>query len=163
PGVQTAENLHRHGVIDSVVPLPRLRSELDRALRVLVDEPGTPPAPPDVDTSQPDVPAWDSVIASRRPDRPGVGYRLRHGARERAGALRVVVEQPGTPPAPPDVAPAPPDVPAWDSVIASRRPDRPGVGYLLRHGATDTVLLSGSGGGEAATTLLALARFGGQP
>ncbi len=108
PGVQTAENLHRHGVIDSVVPLPRLRSELDRALRVLVDEPGTPPAPPDVDTSQPDVPAWDSVIASRRPDRPGVGY-------------------------------------------------------LLRHGTTDTVLLSGSGGGEAATTLLALARFGGQP
>src|SRR5690606_37065183 len=108
PGVQTAENLHRHGVIDSVVPLPRLRSELDRALRVLVDEPGTPPAPPDVDTSQPGVPAWDSVIASRRPDRPGVGY-------------------------------------------------------LLRHGTTDTVLLSGSGGGEAATTLLALARFGGQP
>src|SRR5690606_1709934 len=42
-------------------------------------------------------------------------------------------------------------------------PDRPGVGYLLRHGTTDTVLLSGSGGGEAATTLLALARFGGQP
>ena len=47
--------------------------------------------------------------------------------------------------------------------MASRRPDRPGVGPLLRHGATDCVLLSGTGRGEAATTLLALARFNGQP
>jgi acetyl-CoA carboxylase carboxyl transferase subunit beta len=47
--------------------------------------------------------------------------------------------------------------------VASRRPDRPGVGHLLRHGATDCVLLSGTGRGEAATTLLALARFNGQP
>ena len=54
-------------------------------------------------------------------------------------------------------------MPAWDSVLASRRPDRPGVGHLLRHGATDQVLLSGTGQGEAATTLLALARFTGQP
>ena len=54
-------------------------------------------------------------------------------------------------------------MPTWDSVVASRRPDRPGVGYLLRHGATDRVLLSGTGQGDAATTLLALARFAGQP
>jgi acetyl-CoA carboxylase carboxyl transferase beta subunit len=106
-GVQTAENLHRHGVIDGVVPLELLRSTLDRALKVVADEPGAaPPAP----------------------------------------------------------APEPiPDVPAWDSVEASRRPDRPGVGYLLRHGTTDRVLLSGTERGEAATMLLALARFGGQP
>jgi acetyl-CoA carboxylase carboxyl transferase subunit beta len=37
------------------------------------------------------------------------------------------------------------------------------VGYLLRHGTTERVLLSGTGLGEAATTVLALARFGGQP
>jgi acetyl-CoA carboxylase alpha subunit len=48
-------------------------------------------------------------------------------------------------------------------VLASRRPDRPGAGHLLRHGATDQVLLSGTGQGDAATTLLALARFTGQP
>ena len=54
-------------------------------------------------------------------------------------------------------------MPAWESIEASRRPDRPGVGHLLRHGASERVLLSGTGAGEAATTLLALARFGGQP
>lgn len=106
-GVQTAENLERHGVIDGVVPLKAVRSTLDRTLKVLADAPEPPPPPP-------------------------------------------------------ESAPIP-DVPAWDSVEASRRPDRPGVGYLLRHGTSDRVLLSGTGRGEDATTLLALARFGGQP
>lgn len=106
-GVQTAENLHRHGVIDGVVALNELRRTLDRALTVLTDAPELPPAP---------------------------------------GGPEPV-----------------PDVPAWDSVAASRRLDRPGVGHLLRHGATDRVLFSGTGHGEAATTLLALARFCGQP
>lgn len=106
-GVQIAENLQRHGVIDGVIPLDELRPTLDRALTVIADPPAPLPAPP---------------------------------------------------------APEPtPDVAAWDSVVASRRPDRPGVGLLLRHGATDQVLLSGTGRGEAATTLLALARFAGQP
>lgn len=105
-GVQTAENLLRHGVIDGVVGIDVLRPTLDRALSVITDTPG----------------------------------------------------------APPDALPAEPipDVPAWDSVVASRRPDRPGVSWLLRTGATDRVLLSGTHG-EAASTVLALARFGGQP
>jgi acetyl-CoA carboxylase carboxyl transferase beta subunit len=107
PGVQTAENLQRHGVIDGVVPLDGLRRTLDRALTVVSDPPEPAPGP----------------LASEPV----------------------------------------PDVPAWTSVEASRRPDRPGVGHLLRHGATERVLLSGTGQGEAATTLLALARFGGQP
>jgi len=107
PGVQTAENLQRYGVIDGVVALDGLRRTLDRALTVISDDPEPLPA---------------------------------------AG--------------PPEPVP---DVPTWESVVASRRPDRPGVEYLLRHGATDRVLLSGTGSGEAATTLLALARFAGQP
>ena len=106
-GVQTAENLQRHGVIDAVVPLGELRGILDRALTVVADDAGSPPQRP------------------------------------RAEPL--------------------PDIPAWDSVLASRRPDRPGVQHLLRHGCTDQVLLSGTGQGEAATMLLALARFDGQP
>ncbi len=122
-GIQTAENLQRHGVIDGIVALDELRRTLDRALRVIADRPEPLPAP------QPPEPT--------------------------------------------------PEVPAWDSVVASRRPDRPGVGTLLRHGATDCLLLSGTDGGVgalprerevpppacggAATTLLALARFHGQP
>jgi acetyl-CoA carboxylase carboxyl transferase beta subunit len=106
-GIQTAENLQRHGVIDAVVDLDGLRGTLDRALTVIADAPEPLMEP------------------------------------QRFGPI--------------------PDVPAWDSVVASRRPDRPGVGHLLRHGATDLVLLSGTGRGEAATTLLALARFAGQP
>jgi acetyl-CoA carboxylase carboxyl transferase subunit beta len=88
-GIQTAENLHRHGVIDGVVPI-------------------------------------------------------------------------GAPPPVPGAEPLP-DIEAWASVEASRRPDRPGVRYLLRHGTTERVLLSGTERGEAATMMLALARFGGQP
>lgn len=106
-GVQSAENLQRHGVIDGVIPLGELRRTLDRALTVIADPPEPLPAP------DPDEPI--------------------------------------------------PDVATWDSVVASRRPDRPGVGLLLRHGATERVLLSGTGQGEAATTVLALARFAGQP
>ncbi|OBH09193.1 carboxyl transferase domain-containing protein [Mycobacterium sp. E1747] len=106
-GIQTAENLHRHGVIDGVVAVDELRRMLHLALTVLADPPEPLPAAP-----------------------------------------------------PPEPIP---DVPAWDSVVASRRPDRPGVGQLLRHGASDLVLLSGTGQGEAATTLLALTRFAGQP
>ena len=81
-GIQTAENLHRHGVIDGVVPLELLRSTLDRALKVVADAPEPPPPRPAAEP-MPDVPAWESVEASRRPDRPGVGYLLRHGTTER--------------------------------------------------------------------------------
>ncbi len=107
-GIQTAENLHRHGVIDGVVPL--------------------------------EAAAFDA------------GPHAQGGRRSARGpAIRSPQAEPL------------PDVPAWESVEASRRPDRPGVGYLLRHGTTEQVLLSGTERGEAATTMLALARFGGQP
>ncbi len=106
PGVQTAENLYRHGVIDGVVTLEVLRSVLNRTLAVILDPPGPPPPAPEL-----------AEI---------------------------------------------PDIPAWDSVLASRRPDRPGAEYVLRHGATDPVVLSATNT-SSGQTLLALARFGGQP
>lgn len=107
-GVQTAENLQAHGVIDGVLPVKWLRRTVHRALRVLVDQPG--PAPP---------------VASPAEPMPAVS--------------------------------------AWDSVLASRRPDRPGAGFLLRHGATERVFLAGTGERDDSSMLLALARFGGQP
>ena len=38
-GVQTAEHLFAHGVIDSVVPLDKLRGVVDRVLTVVTDPP----------------------------------------------------------------------------------------------------------------------------
>ena len=93
-GIQTAENLQRHGVIDAVAPLGELRGILDRALKVVADEAGPPPDRPPPEPL-PDVPAWDSVLASRRPDRPGVRaavatrlYRSGAAVRNRAGRRR---------------------------------------------------------------------------
>ncbi len=132
PGVQTAENLERHGVIDAVVPLEELRDILDRALTVVADDPG--PAPQRAET-----------LRRSPPQAGGTPTSSLHSASSPAEAEPL------------------PDVPAWDSILASRRPDRPGVQHLLRHGCSDQVLLSGTGQGEAATMLLALARFDGQP
>ncbi|BBX64382.1 acetyl-CoA carboxylase [Mycobacterium saskatchewanense] len=81
-GVQTAENLYGCGLIDAVTPLDELPGVVDRALRII----GTPP--PDRIPAAPrqapaiDVPAWRSITASRRADRPGVRELLRHNATE---------------------------------------------------------------------------------
>ena len=109
-GVQTAENLFEHGIVDAVVAPGEIADAVDRALNVLA-------APRE---GAPDVP-------------------------------EVPVE-------PLD------DVPAWDSIVRSRRPDRPGVRHLLRQTARDVVPLHGTGAGESEPgLLLALARFGAAP
>lgn len=57
-----------------------------------------------------------------------------------------------------------PPASAWDSILLSRRTDRPGVKTLLKLGASDVLLLRGTGQGEHDPgMLLALARFGGTP
>ncbi len=82
-GVQTAENLLAHGIVDAVLPPEQIPEILDRALNVLAaPHEGLPDVPQlpaeDVD----DVPAWESVRRSRRPERPGVRQLLRHAARD---------------------------------------------------------------------------------
>ena len=109
-GVQTAENLREHGIVDAVVAPDDIAEVLDRALNVLA------------------APREGSPDVADPPDQE----------------LR--------------------DAPAWDSIVRSRRPDRPGVRRLLRHAARDVVPLHGTGAGESdAGLLLALARFGGAP
>ncbi len=110
PGVQTSENLHAHGLIDAVVPPEEIAGIVARALTVL-------------DARDRD----DAPVAARADE---------------------------------TVA----DVDAWESILRSRRADRPGVRRLLRYAATDVLPLNGTGQGEADPGLLiALARFGGAP
>ncbi|MDX6252637.1 MAG: acyl-CoA carboxylase subunit beta [Kribbellaceae bacterium] len=78
-GVQTAENLAAHGVIDGVVDSAELPVLLDRALGVLVDPASTPALPRRTgDISATD--GWSSVLRTRRPGRAGVRDLLRYGA-----------------------------------------------------------------------------------
>lgn len=109
-GVQTAENLYRKGLVDAVLEAEHLPTIAERAFNVLLTKP------------------------------------------------RAMNDSPA-----PEQEPIP-DVAAWDSILRSRRPDRPGVRRLLRHAATDVVPLNGTGDGESDPgLLLALARFGDAP
>ncbi len=109
-GVQTAENLFRRGLVDAVLSPRHVREVADRALRIL--QPGPAAQPPPV------------LLAG-------------------------------------DVDRGPSDVPAWESVVRSRDPRRPGVRALLGHAATDVLPLQGTGAGETDPgLLLALCRFG---
>ncbi|GGK58356.1 carboxyl transferase domain-containing protein [Nocardia camponoti] len=113
-GVQTAESLYRNGVIDGVVTGPVFRRIAHRTLSVASG-----------DVVEPREPQWANMIR--------------------------------------DAPSSTEEVSAWDSVLISRSPNRPGLRDLLRH-ATQRVLLSGTGQGETdRTCVLALARFAGQP
>jgi acetyl-CoA carboxylase carboxyl transferase subunit beta len=80
-GVQTAENLFAHGIIDGVVAPEDVPDLLGRALDILMaPREGVPPVPEPLDEPVPDVDTWDAVTRSRRPDRPGVRRLLRFAA-----------------------------------------------------------------------------------
>lgn len=116
-GVQLSENLQSLGIVDAVVPPTELASVLDRILSVAMS-PRTEASPPDV-------------------------------------AAQVADAQMSPPLA---------DTPAWESVLITRRPERPGLGELLLHAAADVTMLTGTGAGERHPgSLLALARFDGSP
>jgi acetyl-CoA carboxylase carboxyl transferase subunit beta len=79
-GVQTSENLYDCGLIDAVTPLPDLAGMVDRALSIVARSPHPVPPPAPVSSPSADTPAWESVLASRRPQRPGVRQLLHHAA-----------------------------------------------------------------------------------
>ncbi|MFW3170573.1 carboxyl transferase domain-containing protein [Geodermatophilus sp. CPCC 206100] len=95
-GVQTAENLAAHGLIDAVVPHEEIAEVADRALRVLAArqtwhhdvrdaERLRPEDGRDTDDPEDGRTAWDVVTASRRADRPGVRRLLRTAATDIVG------------------------------------------------------------------------------
>lgn len=95
-GVQKAEHMAEHGLIDAVVPHDEIAEVADRALRVLAarqtwhvdvasaDRPG-PEDGTDTDDPEDSRTAWEVVTASRREDRPGVRRLLRTAATDVVG------------------------------------------------------------------------------
>jgi acetyl-CoA carboxylase carboxyl transferase subunit beta len=80
-GVQTAENLYAHGIIDAVVPPEEIAGILDRALTILLaPRTGIADVPEPPYDEIPDVDTWDAVTRSRRSERPGVRRLLRYAA-----------------------------------------------------------------------------------
>jgi acetyl-CoA carboxylase carboxyl transferase beta subunit len=79
-GVQTSENLYTCGLIDAVTPLQELAGMVDRALTIITRSPRPTIQPAPVQAPWSDTPAWESVLASRRPERSGVRELLHHAA-----------------------------------------------------------------------------------
>jgi len=119
-GVQTAENLLAHGLVDAVVPPDELAGYLIRVLAVLAPTPAPGPAPASARV-RPGIPAG----APTSPSAPGT-----------ASAPRT--ERPETPERDAQTS-------AWESVRITRRPDRPGAADLIRVAATDIVRLREGG------------------
>jgi acetyl-CoA carboxylase carboxyl transferase subunit beta len=129
-GVQTAENLLAHGLVDAVVAPEALAGYLNRVLTALTPSP-----------------AATGPVASPPPAFP----------------LTVSPPPAAPPPAAPPLASLPEtptgdrEASAWESVLRTRRADRPGARDLIRAAAADTVVLREGG------LILALARVGGRP
>lgn len=80
-GVQVAENLYRHGLLDAVVPAGQLRDIACRVLDVVAVRAGGTAAessPPEQGAGE--ASGWEAVSRSRRPERPGVRALLRVAA-----------------------------------------------------------------------------------
>ena len=79
-GVQTAENLYQHGLLDAVLPKEALAETAERFLDLVTSPRELTAIEPVPMEDLPDVPAWESIQRSRRADRPGVRALLRLGA-----------------------------------------------------------------------------------
>lgn len=80
-GVQTSENLHDRGLIDAVLPVQGLRDIAHTTLSLLVAPREEHPEVFELPREPlPDIPAWESITRSRRPERPSVRALLKLGA-----------------------------------------------------------------------------------
>lgn len=80
-GVQLAENLADHGLLDAVLPPEKLADIASRALNVLLaPRRGLPPVEAEPEVEQPEESAWESIQLTRKPGRPGVRDLLHFAA-----------------------------------------------------------------------------------
>lgn len=84
-GVQTAENLHRRGLVDAVCRPNQLAATVARMLDIVLLPQRAPVTGPVPEPAPDAVPTWTSVLASRHPDRPGVRDLLAAAASDVVG------------------------------------------------------------------------------
>ncbi|MFF3764311.1 carboxyl transferase domain-containing protein [Streptomyces sp. NPDC001922] len=187
PGVQTAENLLAHGLVDAVLPVEQLPEAAAHALAVLrggdAGAPGEAGPQGEVglrgdaglrgeSTEQGGEVAVRGGRAPRQDE--GSTAPARNAGSRNAGSRDVGAREAGAdgrggsgPGAGPEPEPGagPGNEPATaDSIRRSRRPERPGVRALLKAVGRDVTPMSGTGAGEHDPgLLLALARIGGTP
>jgi len=81
-GVQTAENLYAHGIVDAVLDPARLRAVAHQALEIICSRAmSSSPRKAPVYIAE-DTDAWASIEISRRSGRPGVRSLLRYASDE---------------------------------------------------------------------------------
>ncbi|GAA0977275.1 MULTISPECIES: carboxyl transferase domain-containing protein [Streptomyces violaceusniger group] len=175
PGVQNAENLMNHGLIDAVLPLSRLSGVAARVLRVLcagdavsgpapaagATTPGRAGGGGGTSTEPAPGPGASGDTPGGRDPGAGGGPSAGSGDGRGGAAAHDQTGHTGASGAPEGGAAVPS---AEASIRASRRVERPGVRDLLRVAADDVSPLSGTGAGEHDPgLLLALARVGGTP
>jgi len=79
-GVQTAENLRAHGLVDAVVPVAELAAYLGGVLTALAPAEHRDETTPEVAAPYPGqtaAPAWESVLRTREAGRPGAAELIR--------------------------------------------------------------------------------------
>ena len=81
-GVQTAENLYAHGLVDAVLDPVHLRSVAHQALSIIAARATPAPRPAREQDAIEPTDAWNSIELSRRSDRPGVRSLLRYASEE---------------------------------------------------------------------------------
>lgn len=86
PGIQTAENLMRSGIIDAVVFAEELPIMVDRALSIMVDPADEPRLTRRTGKPTGTGTAWDSITRTRSASRAGVREVLRYGG---TGTIRL--------------------------------------------------------------------------
>ncbi|MFC4531742.1 carboxyl transferase domain-containing protein [Sphaerisporangium dianthi] len=171
-GVQVAENLFKHGLVDAVVSADKAREVAIRALAVLcapmdlknaaaggLESAGRPSHDDAAETGETgktrETEAGETETREARETETGEAgeTETREAAKGGEGlAWRLEPEERAA------------EVGAWEAISRSRRDDRPGVKALLKLGASDVTPLNGTGAGENDPgLLLALARFGRAP
>jgi acetyl-CoA carboxylase carboxyl transferase beta subunit len=149
-GVQVAENLLAHGLLDAVLPAEQLAGAAARALDVLCGGVGTGGGGAGGDGA-------GGAAVGDGGGGDGDGDEGAHWPAEEAGVSQAGASvEPGVP-----QSPLPPVPPTAESIRRSRRPERPDLRALLRIAGRAVTPLSGTGAGERDLgLLLALARFG---